>query len=179
MVCGTNCFPAFGWTQSDARTFMDTLGGQNTASICLSKVIIKTFNLKLWLLPFSVWSWCKQETCRWGMKAWSLSAFFFLVFSTWVHCQPLYLCLQLSYFFLAPLRLDWEEGIEKASKKLSLVWSCLIRLILPLVGHFQESEDLPSLLGVCTLHFSWWGSNSFLFCLVLCFSLVRRTWQYP
>ena len=179
MVCGTNCFPAFGWTQSDARTFMDTLGGQNTASICLSKVIIKTFNLKLWLLPFSVWSWCKQETCRWGMKAWSLSAFFFLVFSTWVHCQPLYLCLQLSYFFLAPLRLDWEEGIEKASKKLSLVWSCLIRLILPLVGHFQESENSPSLLGVCTLHFSWWGSNSFLFCLVLCFSLVRRTWQYP
>lgn len=47
--------------------------------------------------------------------------FFFLVFSTWVHCQPLYLCLQLSYFFLAPLRLDWEEEIEKASKKLSLV----------------------------------------------------------
>lgn len=76
MVCGTNCFPALGWTQSDAKTFMDSLGCQNTASMCLSKVIIKTFNLKLWLLPFSVWSWCKQETCRWGMKAWSLSAFF-------------------------------------------------------------------------------------------------------
>lgn len=177
MVCGTNCFPAFGWTQLDAKTFMDTLGGQNTASICLSKGIIKTFNLKWWLL----FQFGPDANRRRAGGEWESGHFllFFLVFSTWVHRQPLYLCLWLSHFFLAPLRLDQKEGIEKASRKSSLVWSCLIRLILPLVGHFQESENSPSLLGVCTLHFSWWGSNSFLFWLVLCFSLVRRTWQYP
>ena len=55
-----------------------------------------------------------------GMKAWSLSAFFPVGFYLG-HCQPLNLCLQLSHFFLAPLRLDQEEGIEKASRKKALV----------------------------------------------------------
>lgn len=167
MVCGTNCFPAFGWTQSDAKTFMDSLGCQNTASICLSKVIIKTSNLKLWLLPFSVWSWCKQETCRWEWKRGHFLLFFLLV-STWVIASH-WICASSWVTFSGSSEIRSGGGNREGIKEIG---TCLILLWLGwyflLRGTFKSQKTHPhywasvpciSLSGKKWLEVRKWGSQ--------------------
>lgn len=45
--------------------------------------------------------------------------------------------------------------------------------------HQLSSLHLLSSLGICTLQFSYWGSNASLLWLVLCFPLAPGTSHYP